>query len=102
MAAKARIECSMVIEVPGITEDELRAEVIAQVTDICKPLPVMEKDEVTVQDIARSWKRPVASTRGALDREVANGKLEKRKALNPDTGRECWAYRVSEGAIGGG
>ena len=86
----------MVIEVPGVTEDELRAEVIAKVTDICKPLPVMEKDEVTVQDVARSWKRPVASTRGALDREVANGKLEKRKALNPDTGRECWAYRVKE------
>ena len=96
MAAASRIERSMgeVIAVPGTTEQELRAAVIDQITAICDPLLPMDDDEVTVGDIAESWKRPVASTRAALDREVANGNLTKRKALNPDTGRECWAYRV--------
>ena len=83
-----------VVEVKGLSEADLRAAVIEQVTALCNPLPVMQDDEVTVGDMADAWERPVASTRAALDREVAEGNLTKRKVLNPDTGRECWAYRV--------
>ena len=96
VAAASRIERGMgeVEEVPGVTEQDLRDVIIEQITAICDPLLPMEPDEVSVADVMKVWGRPIASTRAMLDREVENGKLTKRKALNPETGRECWAYKI--------
>ena len=71
-----------------------RTDIMREITHICQPLQPMQDDEVTVGQMAKLWNRPLASTRAALDREVTNGNLTRRKALNQETGRECWAYRV--------
>jgi hypothetical protein len=84
-----------VIEVPGLTEADLRAIVINQITELCDPLMPLDLDEVTVGDMAIAWGRPRASTKAALDQQVASGKMTKRKAYDPRTGRECQAYRMA-------
>ena len=96
VATPARIERGVgdVIEVPGTTEQELRQAVIDQITGLCNPLPLLRADEVTVSDMAEAWSRPIASTRAALDLQVKDGTMSRRKVLNTRTGRECWAYRV--------
>ena len=83
-----------VVEVPGITEQELRQAAIDQITELCQPLTRLEPGEVTVGDMAEEWGRPRASTKDALDLQVKEGTMSKRKAYDPRTGRECTAYRV--------
>ena len=85
-----------VVEVMGVTEEELRQAVIEQITELCKPLLPLKPGEVTVKDVMKVWQRPIASTRTALEEQVEKGTMTKRKALNPETGRECTAYRVVE------
>ena len=92
VAAASRIECSMgeVKEVPGITEEEL----LAQITAICEPKLPIRDDEVMIEQMAKAWGYSRSTTASTLDRQVDEGKLTKRKTLNPETGRECWAYKV--------
>ncbi len=96
VAAPSRIECGMgeVIEVPGTSEAELRASLLEQVTLLCNPLTPVQDDEVTVAEMAARWERSSSTTQTILDRQVEAGALARRKALNRETGRECWAYRV--------
>ena len=96
MAAASRIERSVgeVIEVPGTTEAELRADILAQITAICEPKLPIREDEVTIDQMAKQWGYSRSTAANALDQQVDEGKLTKRKTLSPDTGRECWAYRV--------
>lgn len=83
-----------IVEVPGVTEDELRQAVIEQVTCLCEPLKPMEPGEITTGDMVAVWNRPHASTMRALNLQVANGTMTKRKAIDQRTGRECWAYKL--------
>ena len=96
VAAPARNGGSMgeVKQVPGVTESQLRQAVIDQVTALCQPLEPLRSDEVTVGDMAAEWQRPEASVRNVLDRQVKDGVMTRRKALDPRTRRECVAYRL--------
>ena len=81
-------------EVPGTTEAELRAAVLADITAICEPKTPIREDEVRIETMAGLWGYSRSTAAATLDRQVEEGKLTKRKTLNPETGRECWAYRV--------
>ena len=81
-------------EVPGVTEADLRSVLLDEVTALCQPLTLVQADEVTVAEMAAQWGRSSSTTQTILDRQVEAGNLTRRKALNPETGRECWAYRV--------
>ena len=81
-------------EVPGTTEAELRAVILDQITDICQPSTPIQADEVTIQEVAAKWGHSTSTAQTLLDRAVEAGQMSKRKALNAESGRECWAYRV--------
>ena len=81
-------------EVPGTTEADLRAALLAEITALCEPLTPVQNDEVTVAEMAARWERSSSTTQTILDRQGDQGTMERRKALNPETGRECWAYRL--------
>jgi len=81
-------------EVPGTTEAELRASLLAQITEICDPAEPVQADEVTVGEMALEWQRSTSTTQTLLDRQVDLGQMTRRRALSTKTGRECWAYRV--------
>lgn len=82
-----------VIEVPGVTEDELQQSVVDRITAICKPKLPIQEDEVLIDQMVKAWGFSRSTTVATLDRQVAEGKLTKRKTNNPKTGRECWVYR---------
>lgn len=79
-----------------MTEGDMRRAVLADITAICEPSAPLRDDEVTINQMAAEWNRSTSTTQTALDLQVDEGGLEKRKALNPETGRECWAYRVQD------
>ncbi len=83
-----------VIEVPGVTEADLRATLLAEVTELCQPSTPVAPGEVTIGEMAAAWGQSTSTAQTLLDRKVDEGTLSKRKALNTGTGRECWAYRV--------
>ena len=71
-----------------------RAAILDEITAICEPLTPVREDEVTIGEVAARWGYGVSTTQTFLDRQVEAGTLAKRKALNPETGRECYAYSV--------
>ncbi len=81
-----------VIEVPGVTEADLRQAVLAEITDLCEPRTPIRADEVTIGGMAKYWGLSGPTARRVLDQAVEGGTMERRKALS--NGRECWAYRV--------
>ena len=72
-----------------------RADILEEITAICQPLTPVREDEVTIGACAARWGCGVSTAQTVLDRQVEAGKLTKRKALNPETGRECYAYSVA-------
>jgi len=81
-------------EVPGVTEAELRAAVIAEITSICEPLPQIRPDEVTVRQMAQLWNCSQPTAQRRLDDNVENGKLSWRWVMADSRKRR--AYRVTE------
>ena len=71
-----------------------RADILAEITDICQPLTLILNDEVTISGMASIWGCSTSTAQTSLDRRVKEGRLTRRKALFPETGREGWAYRV--------
>jgi len=71
-----------------------RADILAEITAICEPSTPIKADEITIQEMAAAWGYSTSTTQALLDRAVESGQMSKRKALNKESGRECYAYRV--------
>ena len=71
-----------------------RSDILAEITNICNPRTPIEDDEVTIGQVAEKWGYSVSTAQTVLDKAVDAGQLTRRKALNSESGRECWAYRV--------
>ena len=71
-----------------------RAAILDEVTALCAPPGPVAEDEVTIGQVAERWGCSVSTAERRLIRAVADGTLERRQAVNPETGRACWAYRV--------
>jgi hypothetical protein len=72
-----------------------RAALLAEITALCEPLTALVPDEVTAMTMAGVWGCSQSTAQKQLERQVDAGRMTRRKALNPETGRECWAYRLA-------
>ena len=79
-------------EVPGVTEAELRATVLAEITNICCPITPVRNDEVTVADMIPEWNLSDTGVRRRLNKAVAAGTMKMRVAVVG--GHFCNVYRA--------